>query len=105
MQANTDDAGIDVYDISRLVEQVTASSPLLPWPLEGFTNGKSFFFNADQVADIAAAMPGGELTRGSAGEWLESVAGKGMRVLAERHINGGTFYRFRKYWEFQPISG
>ncbi len=92
----------DLYDISRLVKPVVAKSFLLPWPLDGYTNGSSFFFTDEQVQAVAGAMPVGQVARREGG-WQEVVPGKGVRVLAERHINGGTYFRFRKHWDFGAL--
>jgi hypothetical protein len=98
--------GDDVHDISDRVTPVTAESPLLPGAaLSGFTNGKSFFFTDAQIDDVAQRVTGGRLRRRAGGGWEEVVPGRGLRFLAERHINGAIYYRLRKYWEFTAIAG
>ena len=104
MQSNAGSAAIDVYDISRRVERVMAQSPLLPWPLDGYTNGTSFFFTDAQVVSIADALPSGQVARSAAGGWKEVTGAHGTRVLAERRINDGSYFRFRRHWNFQAIS-
>jgi hypothetical protein len=96
---------VDVYEITRLVTAVTASSPLAPGPFDGYSNGKSSFFAEDQVSAIAAALPPGQVHRRQGGGWQEVAPDKGVRVLAQRHIDGGKFYRFRQHWGFQPVTG
>jgi hypothetical protein len=97
-----DDLADDLYDISRLVKPVTAQSSLLPWPLDGYTNGKSFYFSDAQVQAVAAVLPAGQVAPRPGG-WQEVVPGKGVRVLAERHINGEIYFRFRKHWDFTAV--
>jgi hypothetical protein len=71
----------------------------------GFTNGKSFFFTDDQVDQISGLLSGGQLRRRSGSGWEEVIPGKGLRFLAERHIDGTTHYRFRRHWTFADTAG
>lgn len=94
-------AGDDVPDVTGQVTAVTARSPLLEgvsWT--GYTNGKSFFFTDPQVDRMSGLLSGGQVRRRSGGGWEEVIPGKGLRFLAERHIDGVLHYRFRKHWKF-----
>lgn len=95
----------DVHDITGSVTPVTAGSTLLPGTvLTGFTNGKSFFFTDPQVALVSELLSGGQLRRRAGGGWEEVIPGKGLRYLAERHIDGALFYRLRKHWRFTAVD-
>ena len=97
--------GGDVHDITDLVTPVTAESPLLPGVvLPGFTNGKSFFFTDAQISEISGMLSGGQLRRRAGGGWEEVIPGKGLRFLAERHIDGATYHRLRKHWKFRAAG-
>lgn len=99
------DAEYDVHDISESVTPVVAASPLLTGAaLPGYTNGKSFFFTDHQVSTIADMLSAGQLRRRSGGGWEEVIPGKGLRFLAERHIDGVLHYRFRKHWKFAATT-
>lgn len=94
----------DVYDITRYVRPVTVRSDLVPWPLEAYTNGKSVFLTADQVAAVAGVVGEGTLFTSDDLGWQENVPGKGRKVLARRHIDAVTYYRFKSHWQFQPAD-
>lgn len=99
------DAGHDVHDITDLVEPVIATSSLVDGAtFAGFTNGKSFFFTDDQADEISGLLSGGQLRRRSGRGWEEVIPRKGLKFLAERQINGGTYYRFRKHWKFEATT-
>lgn len=97
-------AGADIYDITRFVQPVTVTSTLLPWPLEGYTNGKSVFLTAAQVGAIAEVMGDSTLYATAEMGWEENVPGKGAKVLAKRYIGDVTYYRFKSHWQFTPTS-
>lgn len=100
------EAEYDVHDISALVRSVDAESPLFDaTTLRCFTNGKSFFLTDDQVGTLAGLVSAGQLRRRSGGGWEEVIPGKGLRFLAERHIGGATYYRFRPHWKFAVSTG
>jgi hypothetical protein len=94
----------DVYDITRYVQPVTVQSGLLAAPLTGFTNGKSVFLTEEQVVALSAVTPAGTLTETAPQQWVEVVPGKGERILAQRHIQDVTYYRFKSHWDFVPDS-
>lgn len=95
-------AADDVYDITRYVQPVTVHSALVGEPLVGFTNGKSVFLTEDQVITIARSAPAGTLVEIAPQQWEELVPGKGRRILAQRHIDEVTYYRFKGHWDFVP---
>ncbi len=94
----------DVYDITRYVQPVTVRTPLLPWPLEGFTNGKSIFLTASQVDAVADVVGEDVLFATPELGWEENVPGKGRKVLARRFIGEQTYYRFKSHWGFEPVG-
>ena len=57
----------------------------------------------DRIA-LAVAAPSGTLTETAPQQWVETVPGKGERILAQRHIQDVTYYRFKAHWDFVPDS-
>ena len=97
-------AGDDIYDITRYVQPVTVKSSLLPWPLDGYTNGKSVFLTAAQVDAIAEVVGSDTVYATPELGWEENVPGKGAKVLAKRYIDNVTYYRFKSHWQFEPTN-
>ena len=95
------DDGIDIFDKTKSVVPATVRSTDLPWSIDGYTNGRSFFLDEDTVTQIASLLPD-RLQRTDDG-WKEIVDGK-PRPLAERHIRGQKHFKFRKYWELTLVQ-
>jgi hypothetical protein len=93
----------DLYDITRSVQWVRVAVPELGESVYAFSNGKSFFLDSEQVAALAATVGPSRLAPRAGGGWQEIVQDRGVRVLAERYIDGKLFYRFRQHWAFDPV--
>jgi hypothetical protein len=100
------EADYDIHDITHRVRSVDARSPLFSGTtLSCFTNGRCFFLTDDQVGTLAGLVSSGQLRRRPGGGWEEVVPGEGLRFLAERRIDGATYYRFQPHWKFAAGPG